>query len=69
MIEMMFYSVTQEYYDNGRVAAWVNSHAGANDENDIPKNCMESRKNKDVYVDYFASKAEAIKFCDGAKKA
>jgi hypothetical protein len=30
---------------------------------------MEERKGKDVYFDYFADKAETIKFCDEAKKA
>ncbi|MHB8065862.1 MAG: hypothetical protein ACYDG2_25145 [Ruminiclostridium sp.] len=66
---MIFYCVVSEFYDNGRVATWITNHAGAKDRNDLPKNRMETRKNKDVYFDFFIDKSKAIKFCDDAKNA
>ena len=62
---MIFYGVVQEYYDDWQVYAWITHHAGA----EILPSRMETHPNKDVYIDYFTDKAEAIKFCDGALHA
>ncbi|MCU7378102.1 hypothetical protein OBO34_07010 [Clostridiales Family XIII bacterium ASD5510] len=64
---MQFYCVVQEYYDNGRVSAWITNHVSA--DGTIPKNRSEERVDKDIYFDYFTDKTEAIKFCDKAKRA
>lgn len=64
---MKFYCVVQEYYDDGRVVAWITNHLSC--DGDIPESRCEERTDKDVYFDYFADRNEAIKFCDDAKKA
>lgn len=64
---MKFYCVVQEYYDNGKVYAWITNHMSA--DGTIPENRSEERAGKDIYLDYFTEKNEAIKFCDEAKRA
>lgn len=64
---MKFYCVVQEYYDNGKVYAWITGHVSGNGI--IPKSRCEERKSKDIYFDYFTDKNEAIRFCDEAKQA
>lgn len=64
---MKFYCVVQEYYDNGKVYAWITNHMSA--DSTIPENHFKELVNKDVYFDYFRDKGDAIKFCDKAKRA
>lgn len=65
--KMKFYCVVQEYYDNGRVSAWITNHVSV--DGTMPENRYEEHANKDVYLDYFKDKDKAIKFCDDAKRA
>jgi len=63
---LTFYCVVQEYYDNGKVYAWITNHVSA--DGSIPPNIAKECKDKDVYWDYFTDKNEAIKFCDETKE-
>lgn len=64
---MKFYCVVQEYYNNGRVAAWITNHMSADGK--LPENRTEEHNDKDIYFDYFTDKNKAINFCDEAKNA
>ena len=64
---MKFYCVIQEYYDNGKVYAWIANHISVDET--IPENRFEEHADKDVYFDYFRDRDKAIKFCDEAKRA
>lgn len=64
---MKVYCVVTEFYDNGKVKAWITNHAASDGR--LPQSSTTVYKNKDVYRDYFEDKSEAIKFCDEAKEA
>ena len=62
---MKVYCVVQEYYDSGKVYAWITNHI----MDRLPEEKFEERSNKDVWLTYFDNKKEAIEFCDEAIKA
>jgi len=64
---MKVYCVVTEFYDNGKVKAWITDHT-TNGER-LPQSSTTVYRNKDVYRDYFSDKSEAIRFCDEAKEA
>ncbi|MGF7105707.1 hypothetical protein M2151_001170 [Lachnospiraceae bacterium PH1-22] len=62
---MEYYCVVSEFYDNGRVSAWITCHIG----DKLPINRSEEHSGKDVYFDYFKNKSEAVEFYNSARKA
>ena len=62
---MKIYCVVQEYYDSGRVSAWITNHI----MDELPGEKLEERSDKDVWLTYFTNKKDAIEFCDEALKA
>jgi len=62
---MKVYCVVQEYYDDGKVYAWITDHI----MDRLPKEKLVEYNNKDVWHTYFDNKKEAIDFCDEALKA
>lgn len=61
-----YYEVQSQFYDDGRVVANVMGIVQANRK---PKNRFKSLKRCDVYLDYFPTKDEAIRFVDEARFA
>lgn len=61
-----WYMVTSSYHDDGKVVANITGTVEAAEK---PKSSSTSAHNRDIYVDYFATKREADKFVEDSKKA
>lgn len=62
----IYWGVTTSVYDNGRVVANITSTVEAVCK---PGNTFQNKPHKDVYIDWFESREEAVKFVEGAKNA
>ena len=61
-----FYSVVTAFYDNGRVSSFLGDVVEADV---IPENTFKCLRDRDLYVDWFASEEEATEFKKSALKA
>lgn len=63
---MLYYGVMTAFHDDGKIyAAMVEPKEAARK----PKNSFKSLPFRDVYIDYFKSKKEALEFLEEVKKA
>ena len=61
-----YYCVTTEFYDDGRVTAAITATLEADTQ---PENTFKNLRDKDVYNDWFADKADAEAFVEEALHA
>lgn len=61
-----YYAVCSSYYDSGRVIASLVDMAEADEK---PQDTYESKRNRDVYVNWFDSQEEAMKHIEECKMA
>lgn len=62
---MTVYSVTSEFYDNGKTKAYMRTY----ELDSVPQSKEISTPRCDIYVDYFTDKALAIKCVDDTRRA
>jgi len=61
-----WYCVTSTYDDHGRVTAGITDTKRAEEK---PENGYTSKRDKDIYTDWFGSHEEAAKFVEEARIA
>ena len=63
---MKFYSVVSAFYDNGKTTAFLGDVIEADT---IPEESYTELRNRDVYVDWFETRDEALAFANSAINA
>ena len=61
-----FYSVITSFYDNGKVSASLGEVIEADK---IPESSSKYLRNRDVYVDWFVKRSDAVEFKKSALNA
>lgn len=61
-----WYCVTSSFDDRGRATAGITDAKQAEEK---PESSYTPARNKDIYIDWFGSEAEARKFVEEAKRA
>ena len=61
-----FYSVVTAFYDNGKVSAFLGDVIEADE---IPENTYRCLRDRDLYVDWFENKSDAVEFKESALNA